>query len=394
MAKRDYYEVLGVSKDADMATIKKAFKRLAIKFHPDHNKDPDAGEKFREINEAYQVLSDEQKRHAYDQYGFDGVNNQAGGFGGGFEQNFADIFGDAFADFFGGSKSRASSGPRIIPGQDLRIQLEITLEEAVKGVDKKINLKTYVPCEACAGTGSKSKSKPTACSHCHGTGQIAQRQGFFTVSQPCPHCRGTGYTITDPCPKCKGQGRVQSTKTLTIVVPPGIDDGDRIRLQGLGEAGLNGAPSGDLYAFIVVKPHEIFHRDGNNLSCEVPISFTTAALGGSVELPTLDGRVTVTIKPETQTGTVLRLAGKGVKSYNSTNKGNLYCKVVVETPVNLTKYQKDLLEKFEQSLNGIEPGASEDSVDDKVKLKKRSSHKPKTDGFLKGVKKFFDDLSK
>ncbi|SFJ92758.1 molecular chaperone DnaJ [Succinivibrio dextrinosolvens] len=406
-SKRDYYEVLGVEKGADDAAIKRAFKRLAIKYHPDRNKDPDAGEKFREINEAYQVLSDPQKRAAYDQYGFAGADgSQAGGgnpFGAG-GADFSDMFGDIFGDIFGagrGGFGSRSSGPREIRGRDLRARITITLEEAVKGCKKKLNVKTYVKCDTCGGSGLGKNGKKETCPHCHGQGQIFMRQGFMQVSQTCPHCNGSGYVITDGCKSCSGTGRVLKSKTLEVDIAAGVDTGDRIRLTGEGEAGLNGAPAGDLYVVIEVKDHEIFTRDGNDLYCEVPISFTTAALGGKVEVPTLEGAVNISIRPETQTGIMMRIPGKGVKSYNSSFKGNLYCKIVVETPINLTAHQKELLKEFEASLNG-EDRDSKDSKDDKSSkdeksAKKRSEsaarHKPKSEGFIKGVKKFFDDLS-
>ena len=389
--KRDYYEVLGIAKDADEATIKRAFKRLAIKYHPDHNKDPDAGEKFREINEAYQVLSDPQKRQAYDQFGFEGVNGQGGGAGGFNNADFSDIFGnfgDIFGDIFGGAAGgRGRRGPQVVPGNDLRVRLTLTLEEAVRGVSKKINIKTKVACEKCHGTGGTGKK---TCPTCQGAGQVHIRQGFMTLAQVCPTCHGTGEIIADPCSECHGSGRVDKTKMLNVTIPAGVDTGDRIRLSGEGEAGLNGAPSGDLYVVIEVKPHNIFERDGSDLSCEVPISFATAALGGKVEVPTLDGRVTLTVRPGTQTGTMMRLAGKGVKSIHSTTKGNLYCRIVVETPVNLTSYQKDLLAKFEASLNGEEEGKE----DPQAQAAARSAHTPKSEGFLNKVKKFFDDIAK
>ncbi len=386
--KRDYYEVLGVAKDADDAAIKKAFKHLAIKYHPDRNKDPDAGEKFREINEAYQVLSDPQKRAAYDQFGFEGVSAQGGAGGGdpfGGAGGFGDIFGDIFSDIFSSAQRGARGGrSREIRGNDLRIRLALTLEEAVKGVTKTVSLQTYVTCESCHGTGSKSGAGPATCPQCHGSGQIAMRQGFMTFAQTCPKCHGTGKVVSDPCPKCNGEGRVRQQKTLKVNIPAGVDTGDSIRLQGQGEAGLNGGPNGDLYVLIQLKEHKIFTRDGNDLYCELPVSFATAALGGQVEVPTLDGRVNVTVRPETQTGTVMRLNGKGVKSINSQTPGSLYCKIVLETPVNLTNKQKELLRQFEASLNG------EDSEKNVV----RKSHKPKSESFMSGVKKFFDDLSK
>ena len=394
-SKRDYYEVLGVEKGADDATIKRAFKKLAIKYHPDRNKAADAGEKFREINEAYQVLSDPQKRAAYDQYGFAGADgSQAGGsnpFGGGdFSDIFNSAFSGAFSDIFGfggGRRSSRRAEPTSVPGRDMRVKLTLSLEEAVKGCKKKINLKTYVKCKTCGGSGLGKNGKKEVCSHCQGSGQVRMQQGIMIVTQTCPYCNGTGYTIKDGCKDCSGTGRVADTKTLSVDIPAGVDAGDRIRLQGEGEAGLNGAPSGDLYVVIDVKEHDIFVREGNDLSCEIPISFATAALGGKVEVPTLEGPVTITIKPETQTGMIMRLAGKGVKSYNSYDKGSLYCKLVVETPVNLNDHQKDLLKKLEESLTG------ESSKETKNDSSKVSSHSPKSDRFFNKFKQFVNDLS-
>ncbi len=392
--KRDYYEVLGVSKDASADEIKRAFKKLAIKYHPDRNKAPDAQAKFSEINEAYQVLSDPEKRQAYDNFGFNGVNGQAGGGGNPFADAgaFSDMFGDIFSDIFGGGGgSSRKSGPRVVPGRDMQLRMVLTLEEAVKGTTKKIKVKTYVRCDDCNATGSKSRSAPKPCPHCHGTGQVFVQQAFMRIGQTCPYCRGTGSTVADPCPHCQGSGRVEKSQTLEVNIPAGVDNGDRIRLSGKGEAGLNGAPAGDLYISFVVKPHEIFERDGNDLWCEVPVSFTTAALGGQVEVPTLDGRLKITIRPETQTGTKLRIPGKGVKSYNSSQAGNLICKVVVETPVKLNEEQKDLLRKLDISLNGGDISSSDNSQSTGMNPE---GHSPQGNGFMKKMKKFFDDLSK
>lgn len=391
MAKRDYYEVLGVPKDADDAKIKKAFKHLAIKYHPDRNKDPDAGEKFREINEAYQVLSDPDKRRAYDQFGFEGVERQgAAGAGGDPFGGFSDFFSqggfeDIFSEVFGGARARRQSEVDL-SGHSLRARVVITLEEAVRGVKKKIKLTTYVPCEKCNATGSKSKQAPKACPHCHGTGQVMMRQGFMAISQPCPNCHGTGKVVADPCPSCKGSGRVKVTREVEFNIPAGVDDGNTLTLHGQGEAGMLGGQAGDLYVQIRVQEHELFERDGSDLHCELPISFTTAALGGKVEIPTLDGRLSVTIKAGTQNGAVLRIPGKGVKSYNSSVPGNLYCHVIVEIPVNLTDKQKEILEEYRKTEEG-------DSVSSTQK-KSSSSQTPMVESFKEKIKKFFDDLKK
>ncbi|MBM7454372.1 molecular chaperone DnaJ [Oceanisphaera litoralis] len=377
MSKRDYYEVLGVSKGADEREIKKAYKRMAMKYHPDRNKtDADAGDKFKEATEAYEVLTDAQKRAAYDQFGHDGVNGQQGGHGfGGGGADFGDIFGDVFGDIFGGGQRRQQRAAR---GSDLRYNMELTLEEAVRGVTKEIKVPTLVGCDACDGSGAKAGTQAKTCQTCHGHGQVQMRQGFFTVQQPCPTCRGQGKIITDPCHKCHGEGRYQKTKTLSVKIPAGVDTGDRIRLSGEGEAGESGAPAGDLYVQMHVRDHEIFVRDGNNLFCEVPIGFTAAALGGEVEVPTLDGRVKLKIPAETQTGRLFRLKGKGVRSARSGQMGDLVCKVYIETPVSLTEEQKELLRQLEDSCGGLAA----------------KKHRPKTEGFFEGVKRFFDDLTR
>ncbi|WP_116472453.1 molecular chaperone DnaJ [Zobellella maritima] len=377
MSKRDYYEVLGVAKGADEREIKKAYKRLAMKYHPDRNKDDaDGVEKFKEATEAYEVLTDAQKRAAYDQFGHAGVNGQQGGghgFGGG--GDFSDIFGDVFGDIFGGGQRRQQRASR---GADLRYNMELTLEEAVRGVTKEIKVPTLVGCELCDGSGAKPGSEAKTCSTCHGAGQVHMRQGFFTVQQACPHCRGKGKIISDPCHKCHGEGRYQKTKTLSVKIPSGVDTGDRIRLSGEGEAGESGAPAGDLYVQVHVREHEIFVRDGNNLYCEVPISFSAAALGGEVEVPTLDGRVKLKIPAETQTGRMFRLKDKGVRSARNGLMGDLVCKVYIETPVKLTEEQKSLLRQLEESFGGAAG----------------KKHKPKSEGFFEGVKRFFDDLTR
>ena len=375
MAKRDYYEILGVERSADEREIKKAYKRLAMKFHPDRNPDdPESEEKFKEAKEAYEILSDAQKRAAYDKFGHAGVDpNQAGpgGFGGG--ADFGDVFGDIFGDIFGGGRR----SQRAARGADLRYNMELTLEEAVRGVSKEIKVPTLVECDECHGSGARTGTSAQTCPTCHGSGQVQMRQGFFAVTQACPHCHGKGKIITDPCRKCHGDGRVQKTKTLSVKIPAGVDTGDRIRLAGEGEAGEFGAPAGDLYVQVHVKDHPIFVRDGNNLYCEIPISFTTAALGGEVAVPTLDGRLMLKIPAETQSGRMFRLRGKGVRSLRSGSEGDLLCKAVVETPVKLSDEQKELLKQLEDSLNGSG-----------VK-----THKPKAEGFFEGVKRFFDDLT-
>lgn len=377
MSKRDYYEVLDVSKNASEAEIKKAFKRLAMKYHPDRNPDnAEAEEKFKEAREAYDVLSDSQKRAAYDQFGHAGVDPSAGmgggaGFGGG--ASFSDIFGDVFGDIFGGGGGHG--GQRVYRGADLRYNLELSLEEAVKGTTVNIKIPSHEACDECGGSGAKKGTEPTTCSTCGGVGQVRMQQGFFSLQQTCPHCHGSGKMISDPCGKCHGSGRLEKTKTLSVKVPAGVDNGDRIRLGGEGEMGENGGPPGDLYVHMHVREHPIFQRDGSDLFCEVPVSIVTATLGGELEVPTLDGRVKLKIPAETQTGKLFRLRGKGVKSVRSNVNGDLLCKVSVETPVNLTKKQKELLKELEDSLK-------EDSV----------NHSPKASNWLDGVKKFFEDM--
>ena len=376
MSKRDYYEVLGVDKGAGEREIKKAYKKLAMKYHPDRTQgDKALEEKFKEIQEAYEVLTDTQKRAAYDQYGHAGVDPNRGGAGFGGGADFGDIFGDVFGDIFGGGRGRQS---RARQGADLRYNLEMTLEAAVRGKEVEIRVPTLVACEPCNGSGAKKGSSPKTCPTCHGNGQVQMRQGFFAVQQTCPTCSGRGKIISDPCNECHGQGRTEKTKTLSVKIPAGVDTGDRIRLSGEGEAGESGAPAGDLYVQVHVRDHDIFTRDGNNLYCEVPLSFTTAALGGELQVPTLDGKVKLKISQETQTGRMFRLRGKGVKSVRSGAIGDLLCKVVVETPVNLSSKQKDLLRELEESM-----GKGSDAA----------KHRPKEQGFFDGVKKFFDDLT-
>jgi molecular chaperone DnaJ len=335
MSKRDYYEVLGVDRGVSGKDLKKAYRRVAMKFHPDRNPDDaKAEEKFKEANEAYEVLSDEQKRSAYDQYGHAGVDQQ-GGFGGG--GGGAD-FGDIFGDIFGGGGGRRQRGPQR--GSDLRYTLQIDLEQAVKGTTAKIKIPTLVSCKPCGGSGAKKGSAPVTCTTCNGAGQVRMQQGFFAVQQTCPTCHGKGKMISDPCDNCHGQGRVEETKTLSVKVPAGVDTGDRIRLSGEGEASPDGGPAGDLYVQMSVRQHPIFERDGKHLYCEVPISFVDAAIGGELEVPTLDGRVKLKIPAETQTGKMFRIRGKGVAPVRGGSAGDLMCKVAIETPVSLTKKSK------------------------------------------------------
>ncbi|QYK00510.1 molecular chaperone DnaJ [Shewanella psychrotolerans] len=376
MSKRDYYEVLGVGRDASEREIKKAYKRLAMKFHPDRNPGDKAAEtSFKEAKEAYEILTDSDKKAAYDQFGHAGVDPNrggGGGFGGG--ADFGDVFGDVFGDIFGGG--RRGGQRQAARGSDLRYNLELSLEEAVRGLTKELRIPTLAACDVCDGSGAKKGSSPTTCGTCHGQGQVQMRQGFFAVQQACPTCHGRGKIIKDPCNKCHGEGRVEKSKTLSVKIPAGVDTGDRIRLSGEGEAGEFGAPPGDLYVQVTVREHAIFVRDGNNLYCEVPISFSTAALGGEIEVPTLDGKVNLKIPSETQTGRMFRLRGKGVKSVRSHAVGDLLCKVVMETPVNLSDKQKELLREFDNTLTGSS-----------------KKHSPKAEGFFDGVKKFFQDLN-
>ncbi|MCG9711983.1 molecular chaperone DnaJ [Shewanella insulae] len=375
MSKRDYYEVLGLGRDASEREIKKAYKRLAMKFHPDRNPGDKAAEaSFKEVKEAYEILTDSDKKAAYDQFGHAGVdpNRGGGGFGGG--ADFGDVFGDVFGDIFGGG--RRGGQRQAARGSDLRYNLELSLEEAVRGLTKELRIPTLTTCDLCDGSGAKKGSSPTTCGTCHGQGQVQMRQGFFAVQQACPTCHGRGKIIKDPCGKCHGEGRVEKSKTLSVKIPAGVDTGDRIRLSGEGEAGEFGAPPGDLYVQVTVREHAIFVRDGNNLYCEVPISFSTAALGGEIEVPTLDGKVNLKIPSETQTGRMFRLRGKGVKSVRSHAVGDLLCKVVMETPVNLSDKQKELLREFDKTLTGSS-----------------KKHSPKAEGFFDGVKKFFQDLN-
>lgn len=380
MAKKDYYEVLGVDKNASERDIKKAYRRLAMKYHPDRTKgDKALEEKFKEANDAYEVLTDKEKRQAYDQYGHAAFQGGQGGHGSGFgggNADFADVFGDVFGDIFGGGRGRQRS--RAQRGADLRYNYDLTLEEAVRGKTAELKIPTLVSCTDCSGSGAEKGSKAESCDYCHGQGQIQMRQGFFAVQQTCPKCNGRGQIIKNPCRSCNGEGRVEKTKTLSVKIPAGVDTGDRIRLSGEGEAGEHGAEAGDLYVQMNVREHAIFRREGNNLFCDVPISFSRAALGGEVEVPTLDGRVKLKIPSETQTGRMFRLRGKGVKSVRSGVTGDLVCKAVIETPVNLSNKQKELLQQFDDSMG---------------KGAESAKYRPKERGFFDGVKKFFDDLT-
>jgi molecular chaperone DnaJ len=375
MAKRDYYKVLDLTRNSSEAEIKKAYRRLAMKFHPDRNPgDHEAEEKFKEAKEAYEVLSDTQKRGVYDQYGHAGVeasrNAQAGASGFSNAEAFGDIFGDVFGDIFGGARRGGAS--QVYRGADLRYEAELGLSEAVFGRTIEIDVNKFVECELCHGTGAAKGSAPVSCETCGGSGQVRISQGFFTLQQTCPHCRGSGRTVRNPCDQCLGQGRIRRAKKLSVKIPPGVDSGDRVRLTGEGEAGRNGGPAGDLYVEVRVRDHAIFERDGVHLSCEVPIGFTAATLGGSVEVPTLDGHVVLKIPPETQSGRVFRLREKGVKSVRGSSRGDLFCRVVVETPVHLTHEQRALLKQFEESLQQA-----------------GSKHTPRQKGFLEAVKNFF-----
>ena len=378
MAKRDYYEVLGVSKSASADEIKKAYRRLAMKHHPDRNED-DSGaseKKFKEAKEAYEVLKDTEKKATYDQFGHDGLRAGAGGQGGFHSaEGFGDIFGDVFGDIFGGGR-RGGGGAQVFRGADLGYELTLDLEKAVAGDTVEIDVPTQIGCKTCDGSGAKKGTTPETCSTCGGVGQVRMQQGFFSVQQTCPACKGVGTTISDPCDDCLGRGRIRKTRTLSVKVPAGVDDGDRIRLSGEGEAGRNGGPAGDLYVELRVSKHKIFERDGANLACEVPISISTATLGGEVELPTLDGHVSLKVPAGTQSGKIFRLRGKGVTTVRDSRQGDLFAQVAVETPVNLTTEQQDLLEKF---------GASLKAGGDK--------HSPRADGWLDTVKRFFDRIS-
>ena len=383
MAKQDYYEALGVSRDADHDEIKKAYRKLAMKYHPDRNPDDKAAEqKFKEVNEAYEVLKDEEKRAAYDRFGhaaFEQGGPGAGGFGGGGFEGFGGGFADIFEEMFGGGGfggGRGRGGPEQTGrGSDLRFNMDITLEDAFHGKSTEIRVPTSVQCDVCHGSGAKEGSQPVTCSTCSGTGRVRSQQGFFTVERTCPSCHGQGKVIKDPCSNCSGSGRVHKEKTLSVSIPAGVETGTRIRLSGEGEAGLRGGPAGDLYIFINVRPHRIFQREGANIHVRVPVPMTTAALGGSVEVPTVDGhRARINIPSGTQSGQQFRLRAKGMSMLRTTSRGDMFVELTVETPVNLTKKQKDLLEEFRAE------GGDE------------SSHSPESGGFFSKVKELWEDL--
>jgi molecular chaperone DnaJ len=375
MAKRDYYSVLGLNRDASEDEIKKAYRKLAMKHHPDRNQEQGSEDKFKEAKEAYEILSDARKRAAYDQFGHAGVDPAAGfgaagargaeGFGG-----FADAFGDIFGEIFG-----QRSGPRgngVYRGADLRYNLELSLEDAARGTEVKIRIPTMDECGTCHGSGAKPGTQPQTCPTCHGRGEVRVSQGFFSIQQTCPQCHGTGKIVPEPCPACNGAGRVKKHKTLSVKIPAGVDQDDRIRLTGEGEHGMNGGPPGDLYVVVTLKQHPVFQRDGADLHCEMPLSFTTAALGGEIEIPTLDGQAKLRIPAETQTGQVFRLRNKGIRPVRGSVVGDLYCHVVLETPVKLTSRQKELLREFE-AINEQDPDA----------------HSPRAKNWFEKVREFF-----
>jgi molecular chaperone DnaJ len=375
MAKRDYYDVLGVSKSADAEELKRSYRKLAMQFHPDRNPgDKTAEQKFKDLNEAYDVLKDDQKRAAYDRFGhaaFENGSRGPGDFGfGGFSGGFADIFEEMFGAM--GAARRGQAGPSR--GSDLRYNLEISLEDAFRGKQTTVRVATFVHCDACKGNGAEPGSQPVRCRTCQGHGRVRRQQGFFTLEQTCPSCQGTGQVIEKPCKSCGGQGRVRREKTLSVNIPPGVEDGTRIRLAGEGEAGPRSAAAGDLYIFVSIAAHQIFQRDGANIFCRVPIPITTAALGGTIEVPTVEGsRTRVTVPPGTQSGHQFRLRGKGMTVLRSNLRGDMYIHAIVETPQNLTKRQQELLREFE-------------------KEGENRKTNPESEGFFARVKEFFEDL--
>ena len=374
MAKQDFYELLGVSKGAGPEDLKKAYRKLAMQWHPDRNPgDKAAEQKFKDLSEAYDVLRDDQKRAAYDRYGHAAFENGRGAGPGdfGFAAGFADIFDEMFGDFMGGRRGQQSA----TRGNDLRYNMEIALEEAFKGKQASVRVPTLIACESCSGSGAESGSKPVTCPTCHGHGRVRAQQGFFTIERTCPTCHGGGRVIENPCRVCSGQGRVRREKTLAVSIPAGVEDGNRIRLSGEGEAGVRGGASGDLYIFLSVRPHRFFQRDGANIQCRVPIEMATAALGGTIEVPAIDGtRAKLTIPAGTQTGRQFRIKGKGMSVLRSPSRGDMYIEATVETPVNLTKRQQELLREFAEAGDG-----------------KRATS-PEAEGFFSRVKEFFEDL--
>jgi len=379
MTKRDYYEVLGVTRGADATAIKAAYRKLAMKYHPDRNPgDADAEAHFKEVNEAYEVLKDADKRATYDQFGHAAFDGGMGGFGRGnadFTSSFADVFDDLFGEFMGGGRRRGGQrgGQR---GSDLRYNMEISLEEAFRGKQAKIRVPTQVACETCNGSGAQDPNATTNCETCGGHGKVRAQQGFFSIERTCPACGGVGRVIKDPCTSCSGAGRIRRERTLNVSIPEGVEDGMRIRLSGEGEAGMRGAPAGDLYIFLTIQPHPIFQRDGTTIFLPVPIPMTTAALGGNIEVPTIDGkRAKVAVSPGTQSGRQFRLRGKGMTQVRGGVRGDMIIETVVETPVNLTAKQKDLLKEFAD--------ASTDS----------KKHNPESEGFFAKVKELWQDLT-
>ena len=374
MSKRCYYEVLNVERSASEGELKTSFRRIAMKCHPDRNPDdPDAPEKFKEAKEAYEVLADSNKRAAYDRHGHAAFEHGFGANGGGgFQGDVGDIFGDIFSDIFGMGGGRR--GPRR--GSDLRYMMELDLEEAVFGIDREIRIPALAECRKCNGSGS-ADGKTSTCTTCRGHGQVRMQNGIFSVQQACPHCSGTGKTITNPCSTCRGEGRVHDERTLQVKIPAGVDSGDRIRLAGQGEAGAPGGQAGDLYVEVGVREHAVFKRDGDDLHCEIPLRFAQAALGTQIRVPTLDGESELDIPAETQSGRTIKLRGKGVKSVRSGRVGDLVCHVVVETPVKLTREQRDLLDQFDATFSGD----------------RAEAHSPRTSSFLDGVKQFWDRVT-
>jgi molecular chaperone DnaJ len=370
MAKRDYYEVLGLNRDATEEDIKKAYRKHAMKWHPDRNPDnPKAEEHFKEAKEAYEVLADQNKRAAYDQFGHAGIDPHAGG-GAGPGAGFGDIFSDIFSDIFGGGRAGRSN---VFRGADLRYNLELTLEQAAHGFETKIRIPALAACETCTGSGARQGTQPATCPSCRGAGQVRVSQGPFSIAQTCPRCHGSGSIIPNPCGPCSGTGRVKLQKTLAVKIPAGVDEGDRVRLSGEGEPGVNNGPPGDLYVQVHIKPHPVFQRDHDDLHCEMPVSITTAALGGEISIPTLDGSAKIRIPAETQSGTTFRLKEKGIKGVRSQMPGDLFCHVVVETPVNLTERQRQLLREFES-----------------ISAQDSARFNPRAKGWFDKVKEFFE----